>query len=104
MDELAAARRLESRLIPLSQLQLGLPAVTVQEAGLGRLAHGGMLPPEEVRHQGPETFRAGQVRLLGPEGQLLAVGEQDPDGRGIQPRVVLVRPEEILLPERPIGA
>lgn len=93
MKELATAGTLQDRLIPPSALDLGLPAVTAREEAQDRLAHGGALESAEFEAAGLATEN-GLIRVLGTDGSLLAIGELQADGTRIQPRVVLLRPQE----------
>lgn len=86
-------RGARSALVPPRDLQLGMPAVALLGSAVADVAHGRALA------QGAWTGRSpspGGCRLLGPDGELLAVGtaESGPGGTRIQPRVVLLRPEE----------
>jgi tRNA pseudouridine55 synthase len=65
-------RTVAERLVSLSDALRDLPAVTVSEAEAARVAHG---VPLEVRAP------AGRVRVLGPNGRLLALAEVGVEGR-----------------------
>ncbi|TDI12919.1 MAG: tRNA pseudouridine(55) synthase TruB [Acidobacteria bacterium] len=104
MEELAAAGTVWDRLIPPSGLELGLPAVTARDQALDRLAHGGWLEASDLEDTLPGLGEAGLIRILSADGSLLAVGEVEAGGARIQPRVVLLRPQERLVLARPAEA
>lgn len=104
MEELAAAGTVWDRLIPPSGLELGLPAVTARDQALDRLAHGGRLEASDLEDTLPGLGEAGLIRILSADGSLLAVGEVEAGGARIQPRVVLLRPQERLVLARPAEA
>jgi tRNA pseudouridine55 synthase len=83
-----------SALVPLRDLQLGLPAVDVAGSAVADVAHGRALAVGAWIGGPPAP---GGRRLLGPDGELLAVGtvEPGPGGMRLRPRVVLLRPEEV---------
>jgi tRNA pseudouridine55 synthase len=84
---------LEDRLVPLEALLPDWPAAVVTAEGVERIGHGRDLGPGHVRGAlpAPSLTGPGQVllRLLGPDGQLLALGELAPGGI-LHPAVVLV--------------
>lgn len=77
------------RMIPLDRLLPDVPAARVGPAGAKRVAHGAAIGPADI--EGPAVLPppGTRVRLLGPDGSLLALAE--PRAGGIlQPVVVLV--------------
>ena len=82
--------RAAGHVIPLGRLLLQLPAVTLTEQGARLAAKGGFISPAHVR--GVQALpAAGKVRLLHPDGHLMAIAE--PRGGGpsgfLHPGVVL---------------
>jgi tRNA pseudouridine55 synthase len=76
-----------SRLVPMAALLQGLPSVVVNERGARRVAHGNPLSWEDLRDRGGPA--EGPIRVLDPDGSLLAIGQ--PGGSGLlQPVVVLM--------------
>ena len=98
LEALATRRQLRERLIPLAELDMGLPCVTVREASLGRVAQGGSLTEQDL--EGPIPPAGPVYRVLAPSGELVAVAEMESQGTTawIQPKVVLLRPDEIPVP------
>jgi len=91
---LAEAERLgpgvETHLISPADALDGLPAVTVTEAGLKRAVHGNPLGPEHLERRfvpPPGSSEAGHVRVLGPDGRLVALAGSR--GGLLHPAVVL---------------
>ena len=78
-----------ARLVPLSQLDLGMRAVVLTDQGRRYALHGRAIPPSELVPS-RATTGAGQsiVRLLDRSGQFVAVAESS-EGT-LHPRVVLV--------------
>jgi tRNA pseudouridine55 synthase len=65
-----------------------LPAVTLGLAGLKRVLHGNPVGPESLENQWiPSAGAAGPVRLLGPDGRLVALAHAR--GGALHPVVVL---------------
>jgi tRNA pseudouridine55 synthase len=76
-----------SRLIaPVAALP-HLPAVTVTQAGLARVVHGNTVGPNFLADYRLPPAEAGEVRLLGPDGGLVALAESR--GGALHPVVVL---------------
>jgi tRNA pseudouridine55 synthase len=75
--------QLEARIISMADALPDLPAVRVGEAEVGRVAHG---VPLDVR----QPLEASRVRVLGPDGALLAVADVR-EGRLAYVRVVAAR-------------
>ncbi len=98
MAALARRHQLRDKLIPLGKLEMGLPSVTAREAALWRVVQGGPLTEQDLEAPIPATGPL--YRVLTPSGELLAVGERTEAGASpwIQPRVVLLRPEELPIP------
>src|SRR5688500_12427146 len=83
-DEAAA------RVIPLAALLPSLPAITLTPEGASLAARGGFIGPAHVT--GPANLpKAGRVRLLHPDGRLVAIAEPRPGGAAgfLHPGVVL---------------
>ncbi len=85
-DPRAAAQRL----IPLDGLLRWLPAVTLTPPGAALAARGGFLSPAHLTGPG-QVPASGRVRLLHPDGHLVAIGEPRLVGasRLLHPGVVL---------------
>ncbi len=86
LDSLAglAESARDARLLPVDALVAHLPAMTLDEAGTLRFSQG-----QANAATGPE---AGRIRVYGPGGGFLGVGDAGPDGR-LRPRR-LVRADE----------
>jgi tRNA pseudouridine55 synthase len=68
-----------AKVIPLNRLLPGLPALVLTEKGAALAAKGGFISPSHL--EGPQAFPAtGRVRLLHPDGHLIAIAEQRPAG------------------------
>jgi tRNA pseudouridine55 synthase len=81
---------LREALRPPRDIPLGLPSVRIGEEQARSARHGGLLLLSEA----PGAPPGGSVRILGPGGELLAIGEAEPapGGEGawrLRPRVVL---------------
>ena len=77
-----------SRLIPPAEALPHLPAVSVNVAGLRRVRHGNEVGPEHLATSWVPTLgQAPAVRILGEQGDLVAVGR--PRGGALHPVVVL---------------
>lgn len=86
--------RAAGRVIPLNQLLPWLPAVTLTPEGALLAARGGFLSPGHLT--GSQAVpAAGRVRLLHPDGRLMAIAEPRPGGdahqmpRFLHPGIVL---------------
>jgi tRNA pseudouridine55 synthase len=82
-----------ARVIPISALLPALPAVTLTPEGAALAARGGFIGPSHVAGAGPLPG-SGRVRLLHPDGHLVAIAERRPAGSGrtaglLHPGVVL---------------
>jgi tRNA pseudouridine55 synthase len=88
---LAEAERLgpgvATRVLSPADALSDLPAVRVTDLGLKRAVHGNSLGAEHLGGAWLSLAGAGHVRILSPEGALLAVAE--PKGGVLQPIVVL---------------
>jgi tRNA pseudouridine55 synthase len=93
LRELASAGRLATSLIPPGRLHLGMGAVRARPDALAAVAHGRPLVSGDW--EGPEPPAGAPCRVLGPSGELLAVAEATGGGGRLQPRVVLVRAEDL---------
>ena len=80
-----------ARVIPLAALLPSLPALTLTPEGASLAARGGFILPSHVA--GPESLpRGGRVRLLHPDGHLVAIAEPRSAGDSrhfLHPGVVL---------------
>jgi tRNA pseudouridine55 synthase len=74
-----------ARVIPLAALLPSLPAIKLTEEGAALAARGGFIGPSHVT--GPSSLpQEGRVRLLHPDGHLVAIAEPRPgDSRGLLP-------------------
>lgn len=74
-----------ARVVPLGALLPSLPAVTLTSAGASLAARGGFIGPSHVTT--PSSMpRRGRVRLLHPDGHLVAIAEpRIGDSRGVPP-------------------
>lgn len=80
---------LEARVLPLESLMPEWPAVVLTGEGVEWAAHGRALGPAQCA-RGPAGLSAGgPVRLIGPDGRLVAVGENGAGGV-LHPSVVLM--------------
>lgn len=85
--------RAAAKVILLSQLLPELPAITLTEQGAALAAQGGFISPGHV--SGAQAFpAAGRVRLMHPDGHLVAIAESCSEGSGrvsglLHPGVVL---------------
>jgi tRNA pseudouridine55 synthase len=82
-----------ARVIPLSDLLPSLPAITLTPEGASLAARGGFIGPSHVRGTAALTglSRGGRVRLLHPDGRLVAIAEPRAGGVAglLHPGVVL---------------
>jgi tRNA pseudouridine55 synthase len=85
------AERVEaaSRLLPSETLLSHLPGVQLSEEGVRRAAHGNLLGPAHLAETSGNVGVAHRLRLLDPDGRLVAVAERQDDG-SLHPIVVLV--------------
>jgi tRNA pseudouridine55 synthase len=68
-----------AKVIRLNQLLLWLPALTLTEKGAALAAKGGFISPSHL--DGSQALpRTGKVRLLHPDGHLVAIAEERPAG------------------------
>ena len=92
LEELARGGRLGEVLIAPVDALAALPAVWLTHAGTLRAGQGALLAASDVEPS-PSSFRPGDhVRLLGPDGGLVAVAVARVDG--LRPIVVLARGED----------
>jgi tRNA pseudouridine55 synthase len=84
LERLEGREALESLLIPPDQALLHLPACTFDSTGELALLRGQAAPSLNAASTGD------QVRIYGPEGRFLGLGEATPDG-AVQPRRLLVK-------------
>jgi len=76
------------RLVPMSGLLNSLPGVTLTTEGARRAACGNLIGQADL--VGPAGPRAGRVRMLDPQGQLIAIAEPVDDPGVLHPVVVVV--------------
>ena len=74
---------------PLSTLLTDWPGVTVTAEGVARIGHGREVGPEHCLPPVRALGYGGRVRLLGPDGALLALADAGPDG--------VLRPSAVLM-------
>jgi tRNA pseudouridine55 synthase len=68
-----------ARVIPLAELLPSLPAITLTPEGASLAARGGFIGPSHITGS-PTLPKSGRVRLLHPDGRLIAIAE--PRGGG----------------------
>ena len=71
-------------LLPMSAAVAHLFSVSLTEADEELIRHGRPVSPAEV------PAEPGMVAMLSAAGQLMAVGEADPDRREVRPKIVVV--------------
>jgi tRNA pseudouridine55 synthase len=76
-----------SRLVPLDTLLPAIPAAMLTGQGVEWVKHGRPLGPAQIAGTPPDAG-APKVRLMGPDGQLLAVADRQGDGF-LHPKLVL---------------
>ena len=81
--------QLLARMIPLDSLLPGLPAMAVTLSGVQYVRHGRDLGPAELRDAPGSEPWPDRVRLIGPDGTLLAIADRSA-GPVLHPAVVLV--------------
>jgi tRNA pseudouridine55 synthase len=78
---------------PMERLLTSFPAVQLTAEGLVRVAHGREIDPRHLTSVGSPQAVAGAdadwVRLLGPDGRLVAVADRGP-GSTLHPSIVLI--------------
>jgi len=89
--ELARGGRLGEVLIPPVDALAALPAVWLTPAGAVHAGHGALLAASDAESSLPSLKAGDNVRLVGPDGGLVAVAVARADG--LRPIVVLVRGE-----------
>lgn len=80
-----------SRVIPLTALLPSLPAVTLTPEGASLAARGGFIAPSHVSSSPTSFPKNGRVRLLDPDGRLVAIAEPRAGGVAgfLHPGIVL---------------
>ena len=78
-----------ARITPLEALLTDLPAVHLNADGFSYVVHGRDITPLQAAEQDLASGWSGRVRLIGPDGALLAVADAAP-GPVLHPAVVLV--------------
>lgn len=76
------------RLLPMSNILWALPGVTLTGDGARRAARGNAVGQEHLL--GPAVLSAARVRLLDPDGQLIAIAEPMREPGLLHPAVVVV--------------
>jgi tRNA pseudouridine55 synthase len=78
-------------LVPLARMLASWPSLTLTADGLARAGHGRSLTAEDFSGASgmPPEGERGHVRLLAPDGQLVALAEPEPGGL-LHPSVVLM--------------
>lgn len=91
LERAAAAGSLGSIILPMNEAVASLPFLHLTDGDARRVRNGAAIGVGELF----ETLEDGaRVRLLDGRGALLGVGEYDAARRRVQPRVLLVAPEE----------
>ena len=80
---------LAGRILGMNEVLAELPALTLTEEGARRASHGNGVPACEIACGVTDGAPHPRVRLLDPDGALMAVAERAPDGL-LHPVVVLV--------------
>jgi tRNA pseudouridine55 synthase len=76
------------RLLPMSDALPHLPSARLTEAGVIRAVHGRVLTPSDL--EGPTApIGPGPVRLLGPDGRLMALASTGPAPGSLHPFLVM---------------
>jgi tRNA pseudouridine55 synthase len=78
-----------ARMIPLDSLLTWLPAVVLTDTGVEHVKHGRNIGPAELRDPPGGLAWPDRVRLVGPDGSMLAIADLAP-GPVLHPAVVLV--------------
>jgi tRNA pseudouridine55 synthase len=78
-----------AHLRPLRTLLTDWPGVEVTPEGMARVGHGREVGPAHCRTRPPGSAPGGRVRLLGPDGALVALADIGADGL-LRPSVVLM--------------
>ena len=86
-DAEALGRAVEGRLLSPAAAVGHLPSVVVNDAGFRRARHGNPLGAEHLPARWLPTPHAGPVRVLAPDGRLLALAQSR--GGALHPTVVL---------------
>jgi tRNA pseudouridine55 synthase len=91
VEKAGEERRLGEHVRSLDLLGLGMPAVRLTPEGARSASSGSRIPPGQMT--GPATAGpGGMIRLISPEGRLLAIAEPVEGLQGtLQPRIVLNR-------------
>jgi len=76
------------RLLPLAHALLHLPAVTLTERGARRAGHGAVLAADDFV-EAADPGAPGPVRLVGPDGRLVAIARAGRDPGSLHPFVVM---------------
>jgi tRNA pseudouridine55 synthase len=78
-----------ARMVPLDNLLTDLPAVALTDTGVEYVKHGRNIGPAERQVPGDGPPWPDLVRLVGPDGALLAIADQAP-GPALHPAIVLM--------------
>jgi tRNA pseudouridine55 synthase len=92
MEALAREGRLEEAVLEPSQALSDLPALRLGSEGASRVSHGRAVSPGDIEGQVPDLSAGQACRLLGPGGELLAVGVAAEGLSQFRPVVVLANP------------
>ncbi|HTL45969.1 MAG TPA: tRNA pseudouridine(55) synthase TruB [Vicinamibacterales bacterium] len=76
-------------LVPMNGLLQHIPAVTLSDEGLRRASRGNVISPGHITNSAVEKTEDGRIRLLSPDGELVAIGVRDARAF-LHPQVVLV--------------
>ena len=77
------------QVLPLNRLVGDIPAVTLSEEGLRLASHGNAIGHRHLIDRPPLETGTGRIRLLAPDGDLVAIGRLGDDAL-LHPQVVLV--------------
>ena len=77
-----------AQVVPMERFLLWVPGVRLSARGATKVSHGNPVGPADILDGGPFPAE-GKVRLLNPDGHLMAIANASPDGF-LRPSVVLV--------------
>ena len=92
LESLAREGRLKSAVLDPAEALSNLPALRLGSQGASRVRHGRSVTPSDVEGLVPDVPAGQACRLLGPEGELLAVGVAAEELHQFRPLVVLATP------------
>lgn len=95
LEELARREEVESKLIPLAEALVGLPAVRIRREAERAVLNGVQVVPADVMRAGKANIGE-EVRIISSVGDLLAIGKMGDDGIVKPVRVIAKDHEEDL--------